>query len=405
LERDFPQKTSDSMKPHTLMQQNIDLIIPDVVAWRRDFHSHPELMFDVHRTAGKVASLLQQMGCDDVVTGIGRTGVVGVIKGKSQSSGRVIGLRADMDALPIHELTNVPYRSQTDGKMHACGHDGHTSMLLGAARYLCETRHFDGTAIVIFQPAEEGGGGGLEMVRDGLMERFGIQEVYGLHNMPGVPVGEFAIRSGPIMASADQFSIVVQGRGGHAARPQDSIDPVLVSAHIITALQSIVGRNVDPLESGVVSLTCVKAGDAYNVIPQTASLMGTCRALTPAMREMLEERVRHIAVNTALTFGATAEVHYKRGYPVTVNHEHETHFAADVAKAVVGNDKVNTNVAPSMGAEDFSFMLEARKGAYIIMGNGDTAGLHHPAYDFNDAAIPYGIAYWCTLIEKGMPLV
>ncbi len=397
------------MKPHSFhnnatMHQTINKMLPNVTKWRHDFHTHPELMFDVHRTAGRVAELLREWGCDEVVTGLGRTGVVGVIHGRQTQSGRVIGLRADMDALPIHEITNLAYASQTTGKMHACGHDGHTSMLLGAAHYLTQTRDFDGIAVVIFQPAEEGGGGGLEMVKDGLMARFGIQEVYGLHNMPGVPLGHFAIRSGAIMASADQFSITVTGRGGHAARPCDSIDPVLVSAHIVTALQSIVARNADPLEAAVVSVTSIKTGDAHNVIPQTAFLMGTCRALTPAMRDMLEERLCHIVTQVALTFGANAEIKYKRGYPVTINHERATAFAASVAIDVVGDEHVNTNVAPSMGGEDFSYMLQEREGAYIIMGNGDTAGLHHPAYDFNDQATPYGIAYWCTLIEKAMPL-
>jgi hippurate hydrolase len=361
-------------------------------------------MFDVQRTAGRVEELLKECGCDEVITGLGRTGVIAVIKGRQTESGRVIGLRADMDALPIEELTNLTYASRTDGKMHACGHDGHTAMLLGAARYLTQTRTFDGTAVLIFQPAEEGGGGGLEMVRDGMMERFGIQEVYGLHNMPGIPVGKFAIRSGAIMASTDQFYITVNGKGGHAARPNDSIDPVLVAAHIVIALQSIVSRNIDPLESGVVSVTSIKTGEADNAIPQTASLLGTCRALTPAMRDLLEDRLKHIVSTVALTFGATADVSYKRGYPVTINHPRETDFAASIAQSIVGEANVNTNVAASMGGEDFSYMLEERPGAYIIMGNGSTAGLHHPAYDFNDEAIPYGIAYWCTLIEKAMPL-
>jgi hippurate hydrolase len=256
----------------------------EITAWRRDFHENPELLFDVHRTAGIVAEKLKSFGCDEVVTGLGRTGVVGVIKGRTNNSGRVIGLRADMDALPIEEATNVPHASKVPGKMHACGHDGHTAMLLGAAKYLAETRNFDGTAVVIFQPAEEGGGGGNEMVKDGLMERFGVQEVYGMHNMPGIPVGQFAIRAGAMMAAADRFTITIEGKGGHAARPHDCIDPVVISAHVITALQTIASRNADPLESVVVSVCTVKAGEAFNVIPQTAMLLGTVRRCATSPR-------------------------------------------------------------------------------------------------------------------------
>ncbi|WP_445502102.1 M20 aminoacylase family protein [Microvirga sp. G4-2] len=375
----------------------------EITAWRRDFHENPELEYDVHRTAGIVAEKLKSFGCDEVVTGIGRTGVVGVIKGRVNSSGKVIGLRADMDALPIMEATDLPYTSKAPGKMHACGHDGHTAMLLGAAKYLAETRNFDGTAVVIFQPAEEGGGGGDAMVKDGLMERFGIQEVYGMHNWPGIPVGHFAMRTGPTMAAADRFTITIEGKGGHAAYPHKCIDPIVTASHVITALQSVASRSVDPLESVVVSVCTIKAGDTFNVIPQTATLLGTVRTLSPAIRELAETRIRTIVENTCAVFGATATIQYNRGYPVTVNDAEKTGFVASVAKAVAGESAVETNFPPEMGAEDFSYMLEKRPGAYIFLGNGDTAGVHHPAYDFNDAATPYGVSLWAKIIETGMP--
>ncbi|NIX75821.1 M20 aminoacylase family protein [Microvirga terricola] len=375
----------------------------EIIAWRRDFHENPELLFDVHRTAGIVAEKLKAFGCDEVVTGIGKTGVVGVIRGKANGSGKVIGLRADMDALPIEEATDVAYKSKVPGKMHACGHDGHTSMLLGAAKYLAETRNFDGTAIMIFQPAEEGGGGGAEMVKDGLMERFGIQEVYGMHNMPGIPVGQFAIRPGPIAAAADRFTLTIEGKGGHAAQPHLSIDPILVASHVITALQSVVARSVDPLESAVVSVCTVKAGEAFNVIPHHATLLGTVRSLTPEVRDLSEERVRTIIENICAAFGAKATLEYHRGYPVTVNDAKKTEFMAQIARNIVGDAAVDTSVAPMMGAEDFSYMLEQRPGAYIFLGNGDTASCHHPAYDFNDSATPYGVTLWAKIIETGMP--
>ncbi len=377
----------------------------EVTAWRRDLHAHPELLFDVHRTAASVAEKLKAFGCDEVVTGLGQTGVVGVIRGrKPAGSGlRVIGLRADMDALPIAEQTNLPYRSTVPGKMHACGHDGHTSMLLGAARYLTETRNFAGTAVVIFQPAEEGGGGGREMVKDGLMERFGIEEVYGMHNSPGLPVGAFAIRPGALLAASDRIYIDIEGQGGHAARPHKCVDTILVGAQIINQIQSIVARNVDPMESAVVSICVFQAGDTGNVIPQTARLVGTARSLTPEVRNRLEQRLHDIVEGTARLYGAVAKLTYKRDYPVTRNHEGPTAFAASVAAEVSGRDRVNSNTPALMGGEDFSFMLEARPGAFILVGNGDTAGLHHPAYDFNDEAIPAGVSYWARLVETAMP--
>jgi len=374
----------------------------EIKAWRQDIHAHPELLFDVHRTAGVVADKLKSFGCDEVVTGIGRTGVVGVIRGKKGGGARTIGLRADMDALPIEEATGLSYTSQSAGKMHACGHDGHTAMLLGAAKYLAETRNFDGTAVVIFQPAEEGGGGGREMVNDGMMDRFRIEEVYGMHNYPGFPIGDFAIRPGPMMAAADRIYIDVEGLGGHAARPHTSIDTVVVAAAIVSALQSIVSRNVDPLESAVVSITQFHAGTADNIIPQTAHLRGTARSLTPETRDLVERRVREVVEGTAKLYGAKATLTYKRDYPVTVNHERQTSFAAEVASQVVGKERVDTTVPPVMGAEDFSFMLQARPGAFIFIGNGDSAGLHHPAYNFNDEVIPVGTSYWVKLVETAL---
>ena len=374
----------------------------EIAEWRQDFHRNPELQYDVQRTAGRVAELLRSFGVDDVVTGIGRTGVVGVIKGRNGGEGRVIALRADMDALPITERTGAAYTSTVPGKMHACGHDGHTAMLLGAAKYLAETRNFAGTAVVIFQPAEEGGAGGRAMVQDGLMDRFGIEEVYGMHNFPGMPVGQFAIRPGAIMASADSLTIDIEGKGGHAARPHLSIDPVLVGAQIINNLQSVVSRNVDPLESAVVSICVFHAGTADNVLPQTAQLRGTARSLTPEVQDLLEKRIPEIVEGTAKLYGATAKVKYRRGYPVLKNHAAQTDFAAKVAGDIAGKDKVDIDMAPVMGAEDFSFMLNARPGAFIFCGNGDSAGLHHPAYNFNDEAIPFGTSYWVKLVETAL---
>ncbi|WP_027833697.1 M20 aminoacylase family protein [Maritalea myrionectae] len=375
----------------------------EITAWRRDFHEHPELLYDVHRTAGKVEELLKSFGCDEVVSGIGKTGVVGIIKGNKDSSGKVIGLRADMDALPIHEQTDKPYASKTPGKMHACGHDGHTAMLLGAAKYLAETRNFDGTVAVIFQPAEEGGAGGKAMVDDGMMDRFGIQEVFGMHNFPGIPVGEFAIREGGIMAAADMWNIKVVGVDSHAAMPHKSVDPIVVASHIVLALQSIVARNVDPVQSAVVSTTIINGGSAHNIIPMNVELAGTVRALDPDVRLQVKQRLISIAETVAAGFGAKAEVDYRDGYPVTMNAADQTAFATDVAKKLVGDERVDDNTEPSLGGEDFSFMSNARPGAFIFVGNGDTAGLHQDQYDFNDEIIPYGCSYWAQLVETAMP--
>jgi amidohydrolase len=374
----------------------------EITAWRRDIHAHPELQYDVHRTAASVADKLKGFGCDEVVTGIGRTGVVGVIRGRKAAGGKVVGLRADMDALPIEEATNLAYKSTVPGKMHACGHDGHTAMLLGAAKYLADTRNFAGTAVMIFQPAEEGGAGARAMLRDGLLDRFGIEEVFGMHNYPGMPVGEFAIRPGPMMASTDSILINLEGKGTHAAFPHMGVDTVLVGAQIVNALQSIVARNVDPVDAAVISICVFQAGEADNVIPQYAKLGGTVRCLSSRVREQLRERVREVVEGTARLYGAKANLAYRTGYPVLVNDEGRTAFAASIADQIAGEGKVNRDVAPLMGAEDFAYMLEERPGAFIYVGNGDSAMLHHPAYDFNDEAIPVGTSYWVRLAETAL---
>ena len=376
-------------------------LLPDITAWRRDFHENPEILFEVHRTAGIVAEKLRAFGCDEVVEGIGRTGVVGVIKGQATGSGKVIGLRADMDALPIHEATGAPHASKVPGAMHACGHDGHTAMLLGAAQYLAETRNFDGTVVVIFQPAEEGGGGGRFMCEDGLMERWGIQEVYGMHNWPGMPVGSFAIRPGAFFAGTDQFRILVEGLGGHAAKPHETVDTTVVAAHLVTALQTIASRNHDPVKNLVVSVTSFRTeSEAFNVIPQHVELRGTVRTMDPETRKMAEQRIKEIAAGVGATFGAKAEVDWRPGYPVMVNSEEQTAFAAEVAAKVAGDC---ADAPLVMGGEDFAYMLEERPGAYILVGNGDTAMVHHPAYDFDDNAIPAGCSWWAEIVEQRMP--
>ncbi len=374
----------------------------EVTAWRRDLHAHPELLYDVHHTAASVAEKLKSFGCDEVVSGIGRTGVVGIIKGRKGGAGKTIGLRADMDALPIEEATGLPYASTVPGRMHACGHDGHTAMLLGAARYLTETRNFAGSVAVIFQPAEEGGAGAKAMLDDKMVERFGIGEVYGMHNYPGMAVGRFGICAGPMMAAADSVTIDIEGVGGHAARPHMGIDTVLVAAQIINAIQSIASRNADPLKSAVVSITMVKAGNADNVIPQTVQLRGTARSLEAGVRDMIEQHLHRVVENTAAAFGATAKLTYRRGYPVLVNHEQQTDFAAGVAREIVGDNQVDTELPPMMGAEDFAYMLNARPGAFIWVGNGESAGLHHPKYNFNDEVIPVGTSYWVRLVETAL---
>ncbi|MCO4317697.1 M20 family metallopeptidase [Phyllobacterium sp. 21LDTY02-6] len=383
-----------------LLNRAIDMQ-EEVAQWRRHLHQHPELMFDVHQTAQFVAEKLREFGCDEIVTGIGRTGVVGIIRG-ARGEGATIGLRSDMDALPLVEITGKPWASRTAGKMHACGHDGHMAMLLGAARYLAETRNFSGSVAIIFQPAEEGGGGGREMVKDGLMERFAISEVYGMHNIPGLAVGEFAICKGPIMAATDEFNITIDGKGGHAAQPHTTIDPVVIGAQLVGALQTIVSRGTDPLDSIVLSVTKFHAGDAHNIIPEKAELAGTVRTLRAESRDFAERRIKQAAEGLASAFGGRIEVEYMRNYPVTFNHGRETEFATKIARTVAGDGLVDDEAAPMMAGEDFSYMLEARPGAFIFIGNGVSASLHNPAYDFNDEAIPHGISYWVQLAENAL---
>ncbi len=375
----------------------------EVTEWRRDLHRHPELLYDVHRTAGVVEKKLREFGIDEVTAGIGRTGVVGVIKGRETGSGKVIGLRADMDALPIQEARDIPHKSTVDGKMHACGHDGHTAMLLGAAKYLSETRNFDGTAVVIFQPAEEGGAGGDAMVKDGMMERWGIQEVYGMHNMPNQPLGTFHLRPGPMMAASDFFELTIEAKGGHAARPHECIDPIIIGAQLLNGFQTIVSRNADPIDSLVISATKLIAGDTNNVIPQTAKMEGTVRTLSTVMRDLAEERMTALCTHIGAAYGAHISLNYMRNYPVTANHPAQAEFAAQVAAGVAGAPNVDANTPQIMGGEDFSFMLNARPGAFIFLGQGDGPSVHHPDYDFNDEVIPFGCSYWAQLVETAMP--
>jgi amidohydrolase len=373
----------------------------EIVDWRHDIHTHPELQYDVERTAARVAQLLGSFGVDEVATGIGRTGVVATIRG-AKGPGRTIALRADMDALPITERTGKPYASANSGKMHACGHDGHTAMLLGAAKYLAETRNFAGTAVLIFQPAEEGGAGGLAMLKDGLVERFGIEEFYGLHNLPGMPAGFFGMRTGGIMAASDKFEISILGKGGHAALPQTTIDPIVVSAQVILALQTIVSRNVDPMREAVLSITMLEAGTAFNIIPSEVKLTGTVRTLDEEVRNFVEKRLTEVSEGVARAFGADARVAYRRGYPITVNAERPAALAGKVATDVAGRDQVDVNVDAMMGGEDFAYMLQAKPGAYVFLGNGDSSQLHTDTYDFNDDIIPIGVSYWAKLVETAL---
>ncbi len=387
------------------LTQDLANRVAEIATWRRDLHAHPELLFDVHRTAGFVADQLRSFGCDEVLTGIGRTGVVGLVHGRNGPGGRVIGFRADMDALPIRETTGVPWASTTGGKMHACGHDGHTAMLLGATRELCNGRHFDGTVAVIFQPAEEGGAGGRVMVEDGLMERFSISQVFGVHNLPGLPVGQFGMRAGGIMAAADYPEIEICGRGGHAAMPHETVDPLVAAAQMILSLQTVVSRNTDPLQANVVSITKLSAdSSAFNVIPEKVKLGGTVRTLSPQVRDETEAAIRRVVDGVAAAHGVKANFRYRRGYPVTVNDADAVAVAAAAARKIAGDDGVFTDYPPLMGAEDFAYMLEARPGAYVFLGNGDSAGLHSPNYDFNDDAIAHGVRYWVELARTALPI-
>ncbi len=376
----------------------------DLTAWRRDFHEHPELGFEEVRTSRIVAEKLQSFGVDEVVTGIAKTGVVGIIHGKNGGNGRAIGLRADMDALPILEETGLPYASKTPGKMHACGHDGHTTMLLGAARYLAETRNFDGTVYLLFQPAEEGLGGGRAMVEEGLFTRYEMERVYGMHNWPGIPEGVFAWRDGPVMAAAAQIDICITGRGAHGAQPHNGNDPIVIASQIVTALQTIVARRVDPVQSAVLTIGQIVAGDTYNVIPQQVRMKGTARWFHPKVGDQLEQGVLRLVRGIAESFGASVEVAFRRTYPATVNDPDATTLARRAAEAVAGANGVRHMDQPTMGSEDFSFMLNEKAGSYIMLGGGrgreNEPMVHHPAYDFNDSLLPIGASYWATLVEQ-----
>ena len=374
----------------------------EIAEWRHDIHQHPEILFETHRTSALVKDKLKEFGCDEVIEGIGKTGVVGVINGQTNKSGKVIGLRADMDALPINEETGLDYSSKIPGAMHACGHDGHTSMLLGAAKYLCETRNFDGQAVVIFQPAEEGGGGGLEMCKDGMMENFKIDEVYGMHNWPGVELGKFAIRSGPFFAASDFIEATISGKGGHAAKPHETVDPTVIASQIVVALQTIASRRADPVEQVVVSITSFETSStAFNVIPQEVKIKGTVRTLDPDVRDLAEKEFLRITELTAEAMGGSADAKFTRGYPVMSNSSEQTEFAAKVARDVAGECAEAPLV---MGGEDFAYMLEERPGAYILLGNGDSSPVHHPEYNFNDDAIPFGCSWLVELVEQKMPV-
>lgn len=378
--------------------------LDELVAFRHDLHSNPELLYDLPRTSAQVASALRKAGCDEVVEGIGKTGVVAVIRGKSNTSGRSIGLRSDMDALPILEATGKPWASKTPGKMHACGHDGHTAMLLGAAMGLVQSRAFDGTAVLIFQPAEEGGAGARAMIEDGLFRRWPVNEVYGMHNRPNLPVGEFTIAPGSIMGSVDMIDIEIEGVGGHAAMPHQTVDPAPVIAALIQAVQTITARTINPMDSAVISITTIHGGDAFNVIPQTIRMTGTVRTLNDAVRDHVEARLHQAVTGIAAAYGAKGKLDYSRHYPVTVNHAQETELAAVAAEAVAGVGRVSRDMPATLGGEDFAFMLNEVPGAMINIGNGPGANLHHPAYDFNDEAIAWGCSYWCELVRQRLPL-
>ena len=378
----------------------------EMTAWRRDFHEHPELAFEEVRTSRVVAEKLREFGCDEVITGIAKTGVVGVIRGNNAASGRAIGLRADMDALPILEETGAPYASKTPGKMHACGHDGHTTMLLGAAKYLAETRNFDGTVYVIFQPAEENFGGGEVMVKEGLFERFPMERVFGLHNWPSIPAGIFAWREGPVMAAVANLEVTITGKGAHGAMPHNGNDPIVIAAAMVQALQSIVARNVEPVDAGVITIAHINGGHTYNVIPETVTMLGTARWFAPEIGDLLEKRFLETVAGIAAAFGAQAEAKFIRLYPATINEVESVHIAADAARAVQGEARVLPMPKPTMGGEDFSFMLNAKDGAYLMLGGGrgeQDASLHHPKYDFNDEILPVGASWWASLAERLLP--
>ena len=380
----------------------IAALAPEMQGWRHHLHRHPELGFDCHQTAAFVAARLREFGVDEIHEGIAETGIVAIINGRAPGRGVTLGLRADMDALPIHEATGADHASEIAGKMHACGHDGHTTMLLGAAKYLAETRNFAGRVALIFQPAEEDGGGGGAMVREGIMDRFGITEVYALHNNPGQPVGQFDTTPGPIMAAVDTFEIHVQGRGGHAAMPHNTADPITAAVGIVTAIQTIVSRNHEAIEDLVVSVTQIHAGSAENIVPDTAFINGTVRSFRPQVKAMVKDRLAAIVAGQAAAYGVTARLDYNDYYPATINDAGRTAFAVEVAREVSG--AVRDDAGREMGAEDFSYMLEARPGAYLFLGQGDSAGLHHPAYDFNDEIAPIGASFFARLVERAQPV-
>jgi hippurate hydrolase len=374
----------------------------EMAEWRRWLHRNPELAFDCHRTAAFVAERLRAFGVDEIHEGIATTGIVAIVNG--QGPGPTVGLRADMDALPIREMSGAPYASETEGKMHACGHDGHTTMLLGAAKYLAETRNFRGRAALIFQPAEEDGGGGGVMVREGIMDRFDIAEVYALHNAPNFEEGRFYTTPGPIMAAVDEFEVVVEGHGGHAAMPHETADPLVAAVAMVQAFQAIVSRNHKPVEELVVSVTQFRAGTANNVIPATAVFSGTVRTFEADVQKMVARRMEEIVAGIAAGYGVAARLDYSRHYPPTINDPHRAAFAAEVAAEIVGADRVDPSASREMGAEDFSFMLEARPGAYLFLGQGPGPVCHHPAYDFNDRIAPIGASFFARLIERAIPV-
>ncbi|GKY87728.1 M20 aminoacylase family protein [Sinisalibacter aestuarii] len=375
----------------------INDLADEIAAWRHDFHAHPELMYEEHRTAARVAELLRSFGVDEVATGLGKTGVVGIIRGSRP--GATIGLRADMDALPIEEASEAEYASQQPGKMHACGHDGHTAMLLGAAKYLAETRDFAGSVAVIFQPAEEGGAGGLAMAKDGLFERWPIEKVFALHNLPGFPEGQVLTRPGPLLASVDMFDITLTGAGGHAAWPHTTSDPLVAAAQVLSAVQAIVSRETGPLQSAVVSFTQMHAGNAYNVIPTEAHLAGTIRTLDPDLRDMASRRLEEIATGVGQALGVTVSVRIDRVTGVVMNDPELTDFCAGIAGDIVGPANVDSAMEPLMGGDDFSYMADERPACYVFIGQGDTAALHTSGYDFNDRIIPAGVSYWVRLAQ------
>jgi len=399
------------IKVHGRAFAHIAAYHPELTALRRELHAHPELGFEEHFTVRRVVESLKVCGVDEIHTGIGKTGVVAVIHGRERGSGRMMGLRADMDALPMHEDNDVAWRSARPGLMHGCGHDGHTAMLVGAARYLAETRQFDGTAVLIFQPGEEGFAGAKAMIEDGLFERFPVQSVYAMHNWPQMKPGTVGINPGPMMAAADRITIEIGGKGGHGAHPYQTVDPVLVAAHIITAVQSIVSRNVRALDQAVISLCSMQAGDpgAFSVVPGKATLVGTVRSFSAEVQALLERRLQEVCGGVAMGLGATAHVRYERVYPATINSRDEARFAADVAQRLLGHEHVDRTLEPSMGAEDFAFMLQVKPGAYLRLGQGTEHGvgscfLHNSRYDFNDDVLPLGAALHAGLIEQGMPL-